>query len=79
MARRKGFWKPYVSGALGGLVGAGVGLASGGISGAIQGGRSGASGAYNAHESIRKKYNVPWLGKRRKMRKTPKRKSRKRR
>lgn len=63
--KRKGWWKPLISGLGGGAIGATVAFgASGGnpaaiISGAI----TGANKGYEVHETIRKEFNVPWLGK----------------
>lgn len=75
--KRKGWWKPLISGFGGGAIGATVAFgASGGnpaaiISGAVAGAQKG----YEVHEEVRKKFNVPWLGK--KKRRVSKRKSKK--
>ncbi len=86
---RKGWWKPYVSGA----VGAGLGIARGvvesggnpiGLVGAVTHGIAGGKAAYALHENIRNKYSVPWMGRhvkgpgRRSTPKMGKKKSRKR-
>lgn len=63
-----GWWKPLISGFGGGAIGATVAFgASGGnpaaiISGAIKGAQKG----YEVHEKIKKEFNIPWLGKRKK-------------
>ena len=63
--RREGWWKPFISGAVGGLVGGGAGfLTSGGNPvAAISGAVAGADKGFKTHENIRKDFNVPWLGK----------------
>jgi outer membrane lipoprotein SlyB len=62
---RKGWWKPLISGAGGAAIGATAAFAGSGgnpvavISGAVSGAKKG----YEVHEDIRKKFNIPWLGK----------------
>lgn len=63
-ALRPGFWKPYLTGTLSGAAAALPALAAGNLPGAISSGIAGGKIGYNAHEAIRKKYNIPWLGKR---------------
>lgn len=63
-ALRPGFWKPYLTGTLSGAAAALPALAAGNLPGAISSGIAGGRIGYNAHEAIRKKYNIPWLGKR---------------
>jgi len=74
--RRPGFWKPYISGALGGLAGGATSLLSGlnPITGAVSGAKQG----YDTHEGIRKKYNISWLGKKKKKGKKAKKTTKKR-
>ncbi len=59
---RKGWWKPFVSGAIGAGISAykqhkeGKGIS---LSGVIEGAKQG----HALHENIREKYSVPWMGK----------------
>jgi hypothetical protein len=64
---RKGWWKPYVSAAVGAAGGLASGLFAGGptpigLAGAMTAATAGAKKGYDLHESIREKYNVPWMG-----------------
>ena len=65
---REGWWKPLITGAVSGLVGGGAAFAASGgnpvavISGAVAGAEKG----YKVHEDVRKKFDIPWLGKKKK-------------
>lgn len=65
---RKGWWKPLVTGAISGIVGGASGfVASGGNPvAAVTGAVTGAKKGFDVHEDVRKKFNVPWLGKKKK-------------